>query len=107
MHVIDYREYSPSSQYVRNQEQVYHPILSDEVNLSDNARMTLQAAVTKIAEYCQVHEETLLQKMDQEYFWMEPSGVLVIVLYVEEIDADMFVEIPPDHWWIDDKAPRA
>jgi hypothetical protein len=105
MQVIDYREYSPSSQYVHNQQQVYHPILSEDVNLSDNAKMTLHSAVTKIAEYCQVPKQNLLKKMDQEYFWMEPSGILVILVNVEEIDADMFVEIPPNHWWIDNKTP--
>lgn len=107
MHVIDYQEYSPRSQYIQGQKQVYHPIAIDEVMLSENASATLQSAVTRVAAYCEVSEEAIRSRMGREYFWMEPSGILVIVLYVQEIDADMFVEIPPSHWWIDDKQPRA
>jgi hypothetical protein len=83
-------------------ESITHPLDITDVSFSKQAQMTLREAVSKIAEYCQVDPGLLSEKLDQKVYWLEPSCILMITIDVPEIDADMFIEIPPGHWWINE-----
>jgi len=107
MQVIDYQEYSSLSTHLENNKPVYHPLASEDVKLSENARLTLQSAASKIAEHFDIPEQNISDKLSQHYFLMEPTGDLVIIIYTADIDAEMYVEIPPGHWWIDRHTPRS
>lgn len=88
-------------------ESITHPLNIADVSFSDQAQVTLRQAIQKIAEYCHVHPDVLSEKLDQKLYWLEPSGVLVITIEVPEVSADMFIEFPPGHWWINAELCKA
>ncbi len=104
---IDERRYEVRKEELEQGESITHPLNLADVSFSQKAQTTLREAVIQIAEYCRVPPDALSQKLDQKLFWLEPSGILVITIEVPEVDADMFIEIPPGHWWIDDSVCRA
>ena len=89
------------------EENISHPLDLVDVSFSWRARMTIREAVEKIAEYCRIPAAVLSEKLDQKLFWLEPSGILVISIEVLEVEADMFIEIPPGHWWVKQKGGQA
>jgi hypothetical protein len=104
---IDESRYEVRKEELEQGESITHPIDLAEVSFSEQAQLTMRKAVEHIAEHCDMPPDALSQKLDQKLFWLEPSGILVITIEVPEVDADMFIEIPPGHWWIDDSVCRA
>ena len=86
---------------------ISHPLDLVDVSFSERARMTIREAVEKIAEYCRIPAAVLSEKLDQKLFRLEPSGILVISIEVPEVEADMFIEVPPGHWWVKQEGGQA
>jgi len=104
---LDASKYQVQEDELEQPENTSHRLELNEVRFSSQARLTLREATQKIAEYCQLPPEILDKRLDQKLFWLKPSGMLQITIEVPELDADMFIEIPPGHWWIDDSAYQA
>ncbi|MBS3780823.1 MAG: hypothetical protein KGY41_10545 [Desulfovermiculus sp.] len=107
MSYIDEHSHAARKEELEQGESITHPLNIEEVSFSNQAQMTLRQAVQKIAEYCHVHPDVLSKKLDQKLYWLEPSGTLVITIEVPEVSADMFIELPPGHWWIDNRTCKA
>ncbi|MCF8106011.1 MAG: hypothetical protein K9K64_11045 [Desulfohalobiaceae bacterium] len=101
MSTVNNHLYDVGDEELEQEENITHPLKVEDVAFSKQAQLTLRDAEEKIAEYCQVPPSLLSQKLDQNLFWLEPSGILVINIQVPEAEADMFIEIPPGYWWID------
>jgi hypothetical protein len=86
--------------HAETEEQVAHPLKFSEVRFSTNAEQTIHKAVERIAVYCNRSPMYFYKKMDNELYWLDPSGILLIVIHSSDLDADMYIEIPPGHWWI-------
>ncbi|MFP4213293.1 MAG: hypothetical protein ACLFRL_04200 [Desulfohalobiaceae bacterium] len=104
---IDTEQHQIQKETLEHGESISHPLKFSEVCLSHQAHLTLQEAVQKIAEYCQISSKIISGRLNQKLFWLEPSGLLLISIEVPEVNADMFIQIPSGHWWIDDSACQA
>jgi len=72
-----------------------------EITITENARITIGMAAKEIASQVGIPEHEIKSKLYGEMHWLEPSGRLMVILRTEE--ADMFVEIPEEHWEFKDK----
>jgi hypothetical protein len=97
---FDYRQYGPVTLDHDRKNSVYHPLNPDDLIFSENAKFTLNEAIEKIAQHVNINPHELNEKLNRNYFLMEPSGFLIILIQIEEIEAEMYVEIPADHWWV-------
>ncbi len=104
MHIIDSQRYEEDSDPLDKSEQIYHPLSFSDVKFSKNAERTIHEAVERIAIYCERSPMYFYKKMDNEIYWLDPSGILLIVIHSKDLNADMYIEIPPGHWWIVDSA---
>ena len=100
---VDSRQWSPTSRETAHIQPVYHPLDAEHLRLTPNAQATLTEAKQAIAHHFEIDVHSLTDQTSCTYFLMEPHDALVVVIGVEDLDADMFVEIPRDHWWIDPK----
>ncbi len=98
--LVDYSLYGPTAPDTDNSEVEYYPLDPNNVALSSNAKSTLNEATEKISEHLHLSTKRLTETLKRSYFSMEPSGFLVILMEVEELEAEMFIEIPPDYWWL-------
>lgn len=99
MHIIDSQSYEQDPD-LDNKEQIYHPLSFSEIRFSENAERTIHEAVERIAIYCERSPMYFYKKMDNELYWLDPSGLLLIVIHSKDLDADMYIEIPPGNWWV-------
>jgi hypothetical protein len=83
-----------------SQDHKAHRLHPWDVELTRNAMITVGSAVKDIAARVGVNPKTITRGMFGEMYWLEPSNRLMIVLPVPRIDADMFIEIPENHWRI-------
>ncbi len=77
-----------------------HRVQPWDVEFSRNAMITIGSAVKDIAAYIGVDPKIVTRGMFGEMYWLEPSNRLMIVIPVPRAEADMFIEIPQDHWRI-------
>ena len=78
-------------------QQAFRVYLRD-VEFSKNAMQTIGLAVKHIAAQCEVFEQDIARDLFGDMYWLRPSNTLLLIFHVEEMEADMFVEIPMDHW---------
>lgn len=87
---------------VGNTQQTAHRVYLDEVSFTREAMYTLGLAVKEVAERVGVFPREIIKKLKGHMYWDERTENLFIVFPVPEIEADMMVEIPRDHWWFKD-----
>lgn len=78
------------------------PVSPREITISENAQITIGLAAKEIAAHLGIPEHEIKGQLFGEMHWLEPSGRLMVILRTEE--ADMFVEIPEEHWEFKDKS---
>ena len=69
-----------------------------QICLTKEARITLGMAVQEVAAEFGMDGRTLAQSMSGEIYWRMDEDSLIFVLRQEELGADMFVQIPEEHW---------
>lgn len=79
-----------------------HRVFLADVSFSRSAMTTIGMAIKDIAERCGVFPQDITRGMQGHMYWLEDSESLIVVFPVEEIGADMLVEIPEGHWWFKD-----
>lgn len=75
-----------------------HKVMLEDVEFTANAKYTIGLAVKEVAAYCGLMPRELTSKLKGHMFWMEGTQTLTIIFPVEELGADMMVEIPREHW---------
>lgn len=78
------------------------PVSPRDITISENAQITIGLAAKEIAAHLNIPESEIKQRLFGEMHWLEPSGRLMVILRTE--DADMFVEIPEEHWEFKNKS---
>ncbi len=82
--------------FLETPDQISHRVTPRDVLLSKNARITVGMAAKEIAANLNIPEHEIRRSLGGEMYWLEPAGTLMIVLRTDE--ADMFIEIPAEHW---------
>ena len=77
-----------------------------QVRLTNDARVTLGLAVKEIAAEFGLDAKAMTRHLSGEIYWRMDEDSLVFVLHCEELDADMFVNIPEGHWSFKGDSPR-
>lgn len=84
-------------------DEVARDVTMADVRISVEARMTIGQAMKDIAAIVKMPEADLIRRMQGKMQWREPSGMLTVSFYVPEVDADMYIDIPKEHWEFKDK----
>lgn len=73
-------------------------ITLSQVTLTKQARISLGMAVREVAAEFGLDGRALAKSLSGEIYWRMDEDSLIFVLRSEELGADMFVQIPEDHW---------
>lgn len=75
-----------------------HEVFLADVEFSPNAKYTIGLAVKEVAAHCAMMPKELTSRMHGKMFWVESTRNLVIIFPVPELEAEMMIEIPKEHW---------
>ena len=96
---LEYREEGlPSPRGQDSVVPISYELSLRDIEFSREARLTLGLAVMEIASSLAIEAAQLTRRMPGKVFCLGSTGKLMIEFSVPELEADMFVEIPAEHW---------
>jgi hypothetical protein len=75
-----------------------HALSLSDVSFTRDAMYTLGLAIKEIANYIGVFPNEISSRLDGDLYWTEGIDTLTIVFQVPEIEAEMIIQIPKEHW---------